>query len=136
MKRSLIITVFVFIFCLYGVSHAEMYQWVDEDGVVHFSDTQGDSDSKELIETQESNDPAQYDQYEELERTTDSYNQAVDEYNQQDARDRYEWELQQEEVRRDERNAERMRKEEEREERRQQRELDREYYRHVRHHNY
>jgi hypothetical protein len=42
MKRIFILTVLISLFGLSGLSHAEMYQWVDKEGVMHFSNSPPD----------------------------------------------------------------------------------------------
>ena len=30
---------FIIFLCLFGIAYADMYQWVDDEGVVHFTNT-------------------------------------------------------------------------------------------------
>lgn len=49
MKRLFILTLLISIFGLSGLSHAEMYQWEDKDGVMHFSNSPPDFDDAEGV---------------------------------------------------------------------------------------
>ena len=50
MKRIFFITAFLSIIGLSGLSYAEIYQWTDENGAVHFSDSPVDLRDKEEVE--------------------------------------------------------------------------------------
>lgn len=49
MKRSFVLTVFLIMIGLCGLTYAEMYQWTDKDGVMHFSNSPTDFNGVEDV---------------------------------------------------------------------------------------
>jgi hypothetical protein len=49
MKRIFFLTVFISIFGLSGLSHTEIYQWIDKDGVMHFSNSPPDVNGADAV---------------------------------------------------------------------------------------
>lgn len=81
MKQIFILTAILSIISLTGISHAEMYQWTDENGAVHFSDSpvdlkeKGEVEVKSVIESPQAWDKEENDVREEQRQIREEENE-------------------------------------------------------------